>query len=122
MITKRSQKMDYKQLNLKEDSPTVEQALAMFEIELERCKLEGVKVIKVLHGYGSHGKGGDICRNLRALCFKLKKEKKIKDFLLGNEWDLANQKCFDVVTNLKNYHDDNDLGTNNPGITFIVLK
>ena len=121
MITKRLQKMDYKQLNLKEDSPTVELALAMFEIELERCKLEGVKVIKVLHGYGSHGKGGDICRNLRTLCFKLKKEKKIKDFLLGNEWDLANQKCFDIVTNLKNYHDDNDLGANNPGITFVVL-
>ena len=121
MITKRLQKMDYKQLNLKEDSPTVELALAMFEIELERCKLEGVKVIKVLHGYGSHGKGGDICRNLRTLCFKLKKEKKIKDFLLGNEWDLANQKCFDIVTNLKNYHDDNDLGSNNPGITFVVL-
>ena len=121
MITRRFQKMDYKQLNLKEDSPTVELALAMFEIELERCKLEGVKVIKVLHGYGSHGKGGDICRNLRTLCFKLKKEKKIKDFLLGNEWDLANQKCFNIVTNLKNYHDDNDLGSNNPGITFVVL-
>lgn len=113
--------MDYKILNLKENSPSTDEALAIFEIELEKCKLENVKVLKVLHGYGSHGVGGNICKNLRALCFRLKKEKRIKDFLFGNDWDISNEKCFQILTKLNDCYSDQDLGHSNPGITIIVL-
>lgn len=113
--------MDYKTVNLKENMPSVEQALAIFEIEIEKSKLEGVKAVKVLHGYGSHGKGGDICKELRILCFKLKKQKKIKDYLLGNEWDMSCEKCINLLTNLKDCYNDEDLNHANPGITIVVL-
>lgn len=113
--------MDYKKINLKQDMPSTEQALAMFEIELEKSKLEGVKVIKFLHGYGSHGKGGDICKNIRALCFRLKKQRKIKDYLFGNEWDMSCEKCIKILTSLKDCYCDEDLGNQNPGITIVVL-
>ena len=54
-----------KVLNLKEDFVSTDQALAMVEIEIERCAFDGCVAIKVLHGYGSHGKGGKILIALR---------------------------------------------------------
>ena len=113
--------MDYKILNLKENSPTVEQALAIMEIEINSCKAEGVKVIKIIHGYGSHGVGGIICYNVRKKLLQLKKQKVIKDFMLGQEWDMSNAKCIEILTDLKDCFGDEDLGHSNPGITIVVL-
>ena len=113
--------MDYKIVNLKENAPSVDEAIANFKIELEICKKEGVKVIKFVHGYGSHGVGGVICMNIRKLCLSLKKQKVIKDFLLGNEWDISCEKCFNILTNLKDCYNDEDLNHQNPGITIVVL-
>ena len=113
--------MDYKILNLKDNSPTVEQAIATFEINLSAYKLEGVKVLKVIHGYGSHGVGGAICYSLRKKLLELKKKKQIKDYLLGQQWDMSNSKCIDLLTNLKDCYQDEDLGHSNPGITIIIL-
>ena len=113
--------MDYKILNLKENSPTVDEALAILEINIEAFKLEGVKVVKVIHGYGSHGVGGVICSNVRQKLMAFKRGKKIKDFLLGNEWDMSNEKCINILTKLKDCYNDEDLGKMNPGITIIVL-
>ena len=113
--------MDFKVINLKENSPIVDEAIANFLIELDICRLEGVKVIKVIHGYGSHGKGGDICREFRKVCFGLKKSKKIKDFMLGNEWHMSNEKCLKLLTSLKDCYSDEDLNHMNPGITIVVL-
>ena len=52
--------MEFVVLDFENDKPTTEIALAMLEIEVERMKKFGGKIIKVVHGYGSHGKGGEI--------------------------------------------------------------
>lgn len=113
--------MDFKILNLKQNSPAVDEAIANFLIELDVCRLEGIKIIKIIHGYGSHGKGGEICRELRNICNILKKQKKIKDYMLGNDWTLANERCFNYITTLKDFCGDEDLNRSNPGITLVVL-
>ena len=113
--------MDYKILNLKQDAPTVDQAMALFQINLETYMLEGVKVIKVIHGYGSHGVGGGICSTLRKTLAVMKKNGQIKDYLLGIEWDMSNPKCIKLLTHLKDCYSDEDLGKMNPGITIVVL-
>ena len=66
-------KMDYAELNLKENSPSVDEAMAILEINIDICKKSGVKVLKVIHGYGSHGVGGAICLELRNRLRHLKK-------------------------------------------------
>lgn len=113
--------MDFKVLNLKENSPSVEQALAILLINLEAYKLEGVKVVKIIHGYGSHGVGGAICMEVRKTLRQLKKSKQIKDFLLGNDWDMSNLKCMKVLTSIKDCYNDEDLNHLNPGITIVIL-
>ena len=113
--------MDYKVLNLKEYSPSVEQAIALFSINLNAYKLEGVKVVKVIHGYGSHGIGGGICTSLRNTLKEMKKNGQIKDYLLGAEWNISNPKCLKIFTKLKDCYNDEDAGRDNPGITIVVL-
>lgn len=114
--------MDYAELNLKENSPSVDEAMAILEINIDICKKSGVKVLKVIHGYGSHGVGGAICLELRNRLRNLKKQEIIKDYLLGSEWDISNEKCFNILTNLSDHYTDKDLNNNNPGITIVVLQ
>ncbi len=113
--------MDYKIINLKTNFPSVEEAIANLEIEINVCKLSNVKALKIIHGYGSHGAGGAICLAVRKFLKTLIKQKQIKDMLLGNEWDLSNQKCFSLLENLKDCYNDEDLNKLNPGITIVVL-
>lgn len=108
-------------LDFETEKPTVELALADLEIELERQRKFGGAVIKVVHGYGSKGYGGSIFSAVRKFCFKMKKQGKIKDFLTGEEWDLASSKTKSVIYGLKFFSGDIDLGKRNPGITIILI-
>lgn len=113
--------MDYKIINLKLNYPSVDEAIANLDIELNVCKLMNVKVIKIIHGYGSHGTGGAICLAVRKFLKNQIRQKRIKQMLLGNEWDMSNSKCLEVLANLKDCYNDEDLNKLNPGITIVVL-
>lgn len=107
-------------LNLKEDYPNVEVALAVVEIEIENAKKSKEVALKVLHGYGSHGKGGVICRALRKKCAQWKRSGVIKDYILGSEYHFSNPKVAALLQSDKSIYDD-DLYSLNPGITVIIF-
>lgn len=108
-------------INLKENNPPLDVALATMEIEIEKAKFTNEVAVKVLHGYGSHGKGGIILIETRKLLEKLKKQKKIKDFLFGDKWNCFDDKTKKLFLKDKSMIDDEDLNKNNPGITIIIL-
>ncbi len=110
-----------KTINLKENSPSVEYALAVVEIEIEKSKLENVKVIKVLHGYGSHGKGGKILLELRRMLHSCKKSGKITDFFAGDKWNIFDKQTLSALERDKSIYGDEDLNKHNPGITIIII-
>ena len=113
--------MEFSVINIKEDSPTVELALANLEIHIELMKKAGGKVVKIIHGYGSHGVGGAICNAVRKYCFDKKNKNKIKDVILGDEWDISSKKTQDILKMCPSYYGDEDLNHHNCGITIIVL-
>lgn len=112
--------MLYKTYNVKADNPTVELALANIEIEIERCKSEGVLVLKIIHGYGSHGVGGEIKRNLLRWLELKKRQGFIKNYVKGEEWPTSSkaekikQYCPDVLGDMELYNI-------NPGFTLVVI-
>lgn len=108
-------------INLKEDNPSVDYALAVVELEIEKAFAGGVSVIKVLHGYGSHGRGGVILVALRARLRELKKQGKIRDFFGGDKWSYFTEPAKSILQLDKNIASDEDLGKANPGITLIVV-
>lgn len=108
-------------INLKEGSPSVDYALALVEIEIENAPREGVSVIKVLHGYGSHGRGGTILTELRKMLRTMHKQHKISQFFGGDDWNIFNEKTLAVLNRDKAIAGDEDLNKSNPGITIIVI-
>lgn len=113
--------MDFKTINLKENMPSVEEAIVKMELEIELAKLEGVTAIKFVHGYGSNGVGGAICNQIHMLLPSLKKQKIIKDYIFGEDWAIANKKAFNLLTHLKDCYNDEDLNHQNAGMTIVVI-
>jgi hypothetical protein len=48
------------EINIKQDSPHVEEALELLTEQLRKCLELGIKAIILIHGYGSSGEGGRI--------------------------------------------------------------
>lgn len=108
-------------VNIKENSPTVEEAMAKFDLELESAKLQNAKVLKVIHGYGSSGVGGAILRKLKQTLPLLKRTKQIKDYFSGATFNLVNQTVFALAKKVPDLLYDEDFSTQNIGVTFIIL-
>ena len=111
-----------KLINLKEEGCSVDYALAIVEIEIENTKREGGCAIKVLHGYGSHGRGGAILVALRSQLGQWKKNKFIKDYFGGDKWNMFDKTTFEILQNDKTIYADEDLNKANPGITIIYVQ
>lgn len=108
-------------VNLKEGY-SLEQALAILEIEIESAKKEGIIAIKVLHGYGSHGRGGVIRKALIPLLASWKKSKFILDYFGGDKWNLFDEDAKRILLKDKTIYNDCDISSSNPGITIIELN
>ncbi len=112
--------MRYKTINLKKDSPTVTLALAILEIEIEVARREGIVAVKVIHGYGSHGVGGEIKKALAIWLSSSKKRGKIRDFVKGEVW-LSSPTAEKIKKVCPEVLGDSELYFINPGITVILL-
>ena len=107
-------------LNVKEN--TVDSALALVEIEIERRLQFGGGVFKVLHGHGSHGVGGVIRVELRKRLKELQKKLNFK-YIPGEEFTpLKLQELQLKEEHLSELLVDEDYCHINPGITFVIVK
>ncbi len=112
---------DFKVINLKANRESTEQALAICEIEINKAKHENVGAIKFIHGYGSRGVGGSICKELPFLLFRLIKQHKIHDFVRGIDFKIENKITQIILANCEQASLDIDLNKGNPGITVVLI-
>lgn len=54
------------EINIKENMPTVFHALEDLKGYIKIKKQLGVSCLVIIHGYGSHGIGGEICKKSRS--------------------------------------------------------
>ena len=108
-------------IDIKSERQTVSEAIAQFEIEVESYKRGGFKVLKVIHGYGSHGVGGAIKTAFLKKCELFKRQKKIEDYICCDAWNtnktirkMAINYCPDLLA-------DSELQFTNPGCSIVVL-
>ena len=110
-----------KTINLKENNNSVEQALFFMEQEIELCKLEGIPMLKIITGYGSHGRGGLIKNACENRLKQLKQQHIIEDYIQGDLWNMHYEKALKY----KMMHPsiiDEDFNVPNGGITIIIIK
>ncbi len=109
-----------KEINLK-DVGSVNASIAITKMEIDSASRDGVTVLKLLHGYGSHGYGGVILKEVRRELAYLKRLHKIKDFFNGDKWNIFNEEIIEILNKDKSIVGDCDLNRRNPGITIVVI-
>ena len=102
--------------------PTVYQAEILVKNNLETYRRKGVKAFKIIHGYGSTGKGGALRTGLRDYLTQLKRAKIIADFISGENWSVFDETTRKVLDLDNSFRKDSDLGKMNAGITIIVIS
>jgi hypothetical protein len=109
-------------LNIEADLPTLDEARRQIIDELRKSRREGVRVLKVIHGYGSSGRGGRLCVGLRRSFALRKKEGVIKDFIPGEEFSIFNATVLRMLEAAPELRGDPDLDATNEGVTLVWLK
>lgn len=108
-------------IDIKSEKQTVAEAIAQFLVELESYKKGGFKVMKVIHGYGSHGVGGAIKTEFLKKCRDLKNQKKIEDYVCCESWTPKNIVRKIAINYCPDLLADGDLFTLNPGCSVIII-
>jgi hypothetical protein len=114
--------MNVKTFNVEADRPSLDEARRRVIGEIRRAKPEGIRVLKVIHGWGSSGKGGTLCHGLRKSFALRKKEGVIKDFIPGEEFSIFNQTVLTMLDAVPELRGDPDLNATNEGVTIVWLK
>ena len=108
-------------LNLEEGMPIVSEALDRMHMDLQEMRHSQVKVVKLIHGYGSTGRGGKICIGVRAELAVMKRRGQIKDFIPGEDFGPMDMASRNLVERDRSTCKDPDYGRINHGITIVIL-
>ena len=114
--------MNFKTFNVEADLPSLDEARRQVIEEIRRAKREGVRVLKVIHGWGSSGKGGKLCHGLRKSFALRKKEGVIREFIPGEDFSIFNQAVLALLEAVPELRGDPDLNQTNEGMTVVWLK
>ena len=110
----------YKVVNLEKGMPTVDQALTRMAGEIEQARLERCRVLFLIHGYGSSGRGGSIRQEVRAQLAFLKDHNRINDLLPGEEFSTRSGPGRQFLRRFPFLKQHADLNRSNRGITLVV--
>ena len=108
-------------VNLELDRPTVPTALSLLEGALRIAREQKYVALKLIHGYGSSGVGGDIRIAVqKGLAQKLAAQE-IRSFVAGEDWRISNESAWELLKKCPELKQDSDLGRGNRGISIVVL-
>ena len=114
-------RLPIKTVILKEGMPTVEQARSRLHTEIQTARDAGIHVLKVVHGYGSTGVGGDLRIALQATLRQMVTQREIAECIYGENWRKSDERSWTLLKRLPDLGNDRDLGKGNRGITLVVL-
>ena len=106
-----------RELNLELGRPDAAEALRRLAAEVEAARKMGTPAMKLIHGYGSSGKGG----RLRTACRTWLRQQELC-FLPGEEFSIFNQEARRWLALCPRLRQDRDLDAENRGVTYVLLK
>lgn len=101
--------------------PYADQAIQRLTLEIRQSRKMGCTVLKIIHGYGSSGKGGKICTESRRYLTRLKERREIVNFLPGEKFSIFEDATRQAFARCDDLRRDADLDRYNNGVTFIIL-
>ena len=101
--------------------PTVDMARTHLNMTLRSAKANRVKVLKLIHGYGSSGKGGAIRADVLAQLARKKRAGQIKEFVRGEDFSPFDSAARAIIAACPSLSRDIDYSRANHGITMVLL-
>ena len=114
-------KATIKTVDVKSDLPSVDQALQRLEREIVCAKAEKNRLLKVIHGYGSSGVGGEIRIAVQKRLRELEDAGDIRGSIFGEDWSKSNEVSWRLLREYPELKGDPHLGRRNLGITIAIL-
>ena len=110
-----------KLVNLEQGMPYADAAIRRLTFEIFDAKRRGYTTLKLIHGYGSSGKGGVLRVEVRNYLLRLHDRDDIQAFIPGEDFsifDCDTRTAFAIEPSLRS---DRDLDMHNNGITFVII-
>ena len=99
----------------------MEEALQRLEREVGVARGEKIGVMKIVHGYGSSGVGGDIRMAVQRRLRELVDGGQIRGCIFGENWAKSDETAWKLLQMQSELKSDSDLGRRNLGISIVVL-
>ncbi|MBS5144302.1 MAG: hypothetical protein KHY89_02130 [Butyricicoccus pullicaecorum] len=112
---------NYRIINLELTLPAVHDIPERISRELREARRHKIQVMKLIHGYGSSGKGGKLRLAVRRQLVRAQESKQIICFIPGEQFsifDADTQRALHTCAELRH---DPDLERHNNGITLVVF-
>jgi hypothetical protein len=101
--------------------PLVREALQRLDRELALARQGKATLLKVVHGYGSTGAGGEIRIAVQKHLLELAQNGQIRGCIFGENWSKSDEATWKLLQSLSELKNDSDLGRGNRGITIVLL-
>jgi len=110
-----------RELNLELGRPSVEMALARLDSEISACRRMKLPMMKLIHGYGSHGAGSKIRTAVRKGLAARVAAGEFQVLIRGEDFSIFSEDTRRAFALCPALRQDSDLERCNQGVTFLVL-
>ena len=113
--------LSVKELNMEQGMPTVDVAMGWLEAELTAARKMGRPALKLIHGYGSSGRGGKIRTACRKYLRREAEAGRVRLVIRGEDFSIFSEETRRSFTLCAQLRADRDLERENRGVTFVIL-
>ena len=107
--------------NLEAGLPTVVQALERLERDLREARACGAKLVRIIHGYGSSGRGGKIRDAVRRELGRKLARGEVRAVVPGENYSSTTNSGRDLLCRFKEVKTTERSDTLNPGLTIVEI-
>jgi hypothetical protein len=108
-------------INLKSAFPSVEEARRRLITEMETARRSGVRLLKIIHGWGSTGEGGKLAPAIRKSLRLRVREGRAAMVIPGERFSGDTLEGRDLLRRHPSVHGDSDWNRTNQGISIVEL-
>jgi hypothetical protein len=108
-------------LNLEKGLPRVEEAVASLDRQIAAARMEGVTLMRVIHGWGSTGTGGKIKAAVHLQLGAHTRSRNVRGFLPGERYSELTSGGKNLLASYPSLRSTLRSDRENPGITFVEL-
>ena len=109
------------EVNLEHGMPSADEALRRLEAELAASRRMNRTVVKLIHGYGSSGRGGRIRTACRKRLRQAQQDGQVQAVIPGEDLSIFNEQTRQAFRRCDALRQDRDLDRHNLGVTFAVF-